>query len=152
VDGLRQQPDRAIGVVVVDLDGFKRVNDAGGHEAGDEVLRVVAARMQRNVREGDVLARMGGDEFVAVLTGDDLPDTLSDTAARLRAVIAEPVHGRRGVHFVRASVGCALGTTADEFSVLLATADAEMYRMKHGRPSVPALHVSVAHRQAPVLP
>ncbi len=152
VDGLRQQPDRAIGVVVVDLDGFKRVNDAGGHEAGDEVLRVVAARMRRSVHEGDVLARMGGDEFVAVLTGDDLPDTLADTAARLRAVIAEPVHGRRGVHFVRASVGCALGTTADEFSVLLATADAEMYRMKHGRASVPALHVSVALRQAPVLP
>jgi diguanylate cyclase (GGDEF)-like protein len=152
VDGLRQQPDRTIGVVVVDLDGFKRVNDAGGHEAGDEVLRVVAARMQRHMREGDMLARMGGDEFVAVLTGDDLGDTLADTAARLRAVIAEPVHGRRGVHFVRASVGCALGSTADEFSVLLATADAEMYRMKHGRTVASTLRVRAGHRQAPVLP
>jgi diguanylate cyclase (GGDEF)-like protein len=152
VDALRQRPNRAIGVLVVDLDGFKRVNDAGGHEAGDEVLRVVAARMQRHVREGDVLARMGGDEFVAVLSGDDLADTLADTAARLCAVIAEPVHGRRGVHFVRASVGCALGTAADEFSVLLATADAEMYRMKRGRPAGPALRVHARHRQALVLP
>src|ERR1044072_48203 len=82
VEALRQQPDRTIGVVVVDLDGFKRVNDAGGHEAGDEVLRVVAARMQRHRREGDMLARMGGDEFVAVLTGDDVADTLAETAGR----------------------------------------------------------------------
>jgi hypothetical protein len=56
------------------------------------------------------------------------------------------------VHFVRASVGCALGTAADEFSVLLATADAEMYRMKRGRPAGPALRVHARHRQALVLP
>jgi diguanylate cyclase (GGDEF)-like protein len=152
VDALQQQPDREIGVVVVDLDGFKRVNDAGGHEAGDEVLRAVAVRMQRHIREGDVLARMGGDEFVAVLTGHDLAGTLTDTAARLRAVVAEPVHGRRGVHFVRASVGWALGTVADEFSVLLATADAEMYRMKHGRAATAALRVHAGQRRATVLP
>ena len=133
VNALLQQPGRQIGVIVVDLDGFKRINDIAGHEAGDEVLRAVAQRMRRHVREGDVLARMGGDEFVAVLVGDDIADTLADTAERLRAVIAEPVHGRRGVHFVRASVGCALGAVTDDFSVLLATADTEMYRMKHGR-------------------
>ena len=152
VDTLRRQRGGEIGVLVVDLDGFKRVNDAGGHEAGDEVLRVVSARMQRHIREGDVLARMGGDEFVAVLTGDDLAGTLADTAARLRAVVAEPVQGRRGVHFVRASVGWALGTAADEFSVLLATADAGMYRMKHGQTTTAALRVRAGHRPATVLP
>jgi diguanylate cyclase (GGDEF)-like protein len=133
VDALLQHPGRQLGVIVVDLDGFKRVNDAGGHEAGDEVLSVVAARMQRHMRESDVLARMGGDEFVAVLVGDDIAARVADTAERLRGSIAEPVQGRRGVHFVRASVGCALGAVTDDFSVLLATADTEMYRVKHGR-------------------
>src|SRR4051794_33282498 len=128
VDQLLQQPGREVGVVVIDLDGFKRVNDAAGHEAGDEVLRVVADRMRRLVRESDVLARMGGDEFVAVLVGDDLGGVLPDLAARLRRVIAEPISGRAGVFQVGASVGCAVGAVGDDFSRLVADADAAMYR------------------------
>jgi diguanylate cyclase (GGDEF)-like protein len=107
---------------------------------------VVAERMQRHVRAGDILARMGGDEFVAVLAGDDVADALADTAERLRAVVAEPVHGRGAeVHFVRASVGCAVGAVGDDFSALIAAADAEMYRAKHRRQKSPMLRVHSGH-------
>jgi diguanylate cyclase (GGDEF)-like protein len=130
VDALRQQPGREIGVLVIDLNGFKRINDAAGHEAGDEVLRVVAARMRRHIRESDVLARMGGDEFVAVLTGDDLAGTLQETAARLAGVIAEPIEAGDRVHFVGASIGVAIGAVTGDFAALVAAADADMYRAK----------------------
>jgi diguanylate cyclase (GGDEF)-like protein len=124
-------PAQQVGVLVVDLDGFKKVNDDSGHEAGDEVLRAVAQRMRRHVREGDVLARLGGDEFVAVLVGNDVANVLTETAERLRAVIAEPIVGRSGVRRVTASVGVALGDVTDDFADLIAAADAEMYREKH---------------------
>jgi diguanylate cyclase (GGDEF)-like protein len=133
VDELLQQPGREVGVLVIDLDGFKRVNDAAGHEAGDEVLRIVADRMRRLVRETDVLARMGGDEFVAVVAGTAIGGVLQDLEARLRQVIAEPIRARTGIFHVGASIGCAVGAVGDDFSRLVAAADAAMYRSKHAR-------------------
>ena len=130
VDTLLSRPDQQVGVLMIDLNGFKRVNDAAGHTAGDEVLRVIAERMRRHIREGDVLARMGGDEFIAVLTGQNLDGTLRDTAARLIEVTAKPIETADGVHFVSASIGSALGETGDDFATLVAAADAEMYKAK----------------------
>ncbi|GLY99145.1 sensor domain-containing diguanylate cyclase [Actinoplanes sp. NBRC 103695] len=144
VNALLREPGREVGVLVLDLNGFKRVNDAAGHEAGDEVLRVVARRMRRHIREGDVLARMGGDEFLVVLSGENLAGPLRETADRLREVVSKPIETATGVHFVGASVGSALGTAGDDFGELVATADAEMYRVKRqrrlraGNPSIPA--------------
>ena len=146
VDALCEQTYGEVGVLVIDLDGFKRVNDAAGHEAGDEVLRVVAERMRRQMRTGDILARMGGDEFVAVIAGNDLEDAVRDTAERLRIAIAEPVHGRAGVHFVRASVGYTIGAVTDDFSKLVALADAEMYRAKHRRQRAQTVRLQPARR------
>ena len=130
VNTLLQQDGREVGVLMIDLNGFKRVNDASGHPAGDEVLRVVASRMRRHIREGDVLARMGGDEFIAVLAGHDLEGPLRETSARLIEVAAKPIETEDGVHFVSASIGSALGRTGDDFAKLVAAADAEMYRTK----------------------
>jgi diguanylate cyclase (GGDEF)-like protein len=125
-----------VGVLVVDLDGFKKVNDEAGHEAGDEVLQIVAQRLQNHLRPDDVLARTGGDEFVAVLTGDDLTGTLPETAQRLREAIREPICGRTGMYRIGASIGYAIGTAGQDFSRLIATADAAMYREKR-RASAP---------------
>jgi diguanylate cyclase (GGDEF)-like protein len=119
-----------VGVLVVDLDGFKKVNDDAGHEAGDEVLRIVAQRLQHHLRPDDLLARTGGDEFVAVLTGEDLSRVLPETAQRLRAAIRDPIRGPAGLHRIGASIGWAIGPAGEDFAPLVAAADAEMYREK----------------------
>lgn len=129
-DAIERQPGRQVAVLVVDLDGFKKINDAAGHEAGDEVLRVIAGRLRHRLPGHEVIARTGGDEFVAVVTGTGLAATIGDTAERLRAAIAEPVRGATGLHRVGASVGWAIGETGDDIEALAARADHAMYRQK----------------------
>ncbi|MER8819493.1 diguanylate cyclase [Mesorhizobium sp. M0991] len=127
-----QRYDRWVTVVFIDLDNFKFVNDTLGHNAGDELLKIVASRMVDCVRATDTVVRLGGDEFVVVLF--DQPanvDLVSETLQKLRAALAEPV--QLGAHLVRAtaSIGIANypkdGTDPD---TLLANADAAMYRAK----------------------
>lgn len=127
-----QRYDRWVTVVFIDLDNFKLVNDTLGHNAGDELLKTVAARMVECVRATDTVVRLGGDEFVIVLF--DQPtnvDLIAETLQKIRMAIAEPV--RLGAHRLRAtaSIGIASypkdGTNPD---ALLANADAAMYRAK----------------------
>lgn len=127
-----QRYDRWVTVVFIDLDNFKFVNDTLGHNAGDELLKIIASRMVDCVRATDTVVRLGGDEFVVVLF--DQPanvDLVSETLQKLRAALAEPV--QLGAHLVRAtaSIGIANypkdGTDPD---TLLANADAAMYRAK----------------------
>ncbi|PDQ18622.1 histidine kinase [Mesorhizobium sanjuanii] len=127
-----QRYDRWVTVLFIDLDNFKLVNDTLGHNAGDELLKIVAGRMVECVKATDTVVRLGGDEFVIVLF--DQPtnaDLISETLQKIRASIAEPVH--LGEHRLRAtaSIGIANypkdGTDPD---MLLANADAAMYRAK----------------------
>ena len=96
------------GVLFMDLDEFGLVNDSLGHDAGDEVLRVVADRLRRAIRSGDLLARHGGDEFVVVRHPVSDRDELVEYAGRLCQAVAEPVKYRGDTLVVTASVGVAL--------------------------------------------
>ena len=127
---MSQRPGSEVAVLLIDLDRFKLVNDSAGHRAGDEVLRAVADRLRQCVRDTDVLARTGGDEFVVVLSGTDVATAARSLAARLQDALSRPVQGRFGVHQVGASIGLAVSATPARFSDLLSEADAAMYAEK----------------------
>ncbi len=120
------------GLVYVDLDYFKQVNDLHGHLAGDLYLREVAVRMKHQLRAHDMLARLGGDEFAILLPQVRNRGELEEIAHRLQACLAEPFAGDGYVIHGSASIGIALypeeGTTQDR---LLSAADAAMYVNKH---------------------
>ncbi|WP_049822856.1 sensor domain-containing protein [Arthrobacter sp. H41] len=120
----------AVAVLFCDVDRFKSVNDTYGHHAGDQVLTLVAERLQSVVRQGDTVARLGGDEFV-VLCRDATPDRAATTAARLLAALRSPLTVDGTEITVSASVGIALSrpehTTAEE---LLRDSDDAMYAAK----------------------
>lgn len=118
----------------MDLDGFKGINDTLGHEAGDEVLRILARRLLTHARAGDCVARLGGDEFVMLLTGLRSAEDAVQIMARCLASVSEPMHlqGREAVQ-VGASVGIALalpGERMDSAQQLLQRADEAMYAAK----------------------
>ena len=122
-----------LAVGFLDLDGFKLVNDRHGHQAGDQLLRVIAGRMQRVVRAGDTLARIGGDEFVLVLPGISTSEQVIRVVGRLLAVIAEPVSWAGTTFRVSGSLGLTLhpeddaGAGAEQ---LMRHADLAMYAAK----------------------
>ena len=120
------------GLLFIDLDKFKAVNDTFGHRAGDDVLMVVAERLQRTVRGGDVVARLGGDEFVVVLESVDSEADVVTLANRLVDQVFIPIMTRQG-HQVRvgASIGVAISQDGlVEPDKILHEADAASYRAK----------------------
>jgi diguanylate cyclase (GGDEF)-like protein/PAS domain S-box-containing protein len=124
------QRGTSVGLLFVDLDGFKQVNDTFGHDAGDELLRQVSKRFSECVREGDVLARLGGDEFIALLPGAG-DDDAALVAQRLAACLTEPFVLAQGTVTVDASIGVATRTAGQSTpEQLLREADAAMYRAK----------------------
>ena len=120
-----------LGVLFLDLDLFKRVNDSLGHDAGDRLLRVVAERIQRAVREADMLFRMGGDEFTVLLEDVRGPEEAAMVSSRMLEAIAEPVQLQHHEISVSASIGIALYPRDDTVGErLLKSADTAMYRAK----------------------
>ncbi len=123
---------RVLAVAFLDLDGFKAINDDFRHEAGDQLLIAVANRMKQVLREGDTLARMGGDEFVAVLS--DLPDIEASVSmlTRLLTAAAEPVLFGEIALQVSASLGVTFYPQAEiiDEDQLLRQADQAMYQAK----------------------
>jgi diguanylate cyclase (GGDEF)-like protein/PAS domain S-box-containing protein len=124
---------RRVAVLYIDLDKFKPVNDTYGHVAGDELLQVLSVRMQKMMRETDIVARIGGDEFSVLLA--DLDDVSHSyiVACKLLDMLSQPVVSQRGTHTVGASIG--ISTYPDDGNdpqTLLRLADAAMYRVKQG--------------------
>ncbi|HEX8903351.1 MAG TPA: diguanylate cyclase, partial [Longimicrobiaceae bacterium] len=131
LDLLRRHPERGFAVMMLDLDRFKRVNDSFGHLAGDRLIQAAAARLRALMRDGDTVARFGGDEFALLL--DDVPsaDEALRGAERIQAGLAEPFALEGHELFVAASIGIALGQAGDDGpDELLRRADTAMYRAK----------------------
>jgi diguanylate cyclase (GGDEF)-like protein len=131
IDRAKRRTDCRFGVFLLDLDGFKVVNDSLGHLAGDQLLVEAAARIQTTLRANDIAARLGGDEFAVLL--DDLADEDAATAVaeRLRAVLAEPcvIEGQDIV--ISASIGIALNDELyEEPQDVIRDADIAMYSVK----------------------
>jgi diguanylate cyclase (GGDEF)-like protein/PAS domain S-box-containing protein len=122
--------DRVVGVVYVDLDGFKKVNDHNGHLVGDRVLAAVARRLAAGVRPGDVLARLGGDEFAVLCPNLDRPEQVENIAARVRDALSTPVRSDARTWMVGVTVGTAVARAGQTAEELLAAADASMYWAK----------------------
>lgn len=122
-----------VALLLLDLDRFKDVNDALGHQVGDEVLKLISDRLGRSVKEADLVARLGGDEFAVVLTvlGDDAEATALAVAARLRLLLDDPVT----IDGVRIRSGGSIGVALAPFHAtdphaLLQHADVAMYQAK----------------------
>jgi diguanylate cyclase (GGDEF)-like protein len=124
-------PDRHAGLLFVDLDEFKQVNDAYGHDAGDELIRKAAHRLESTARAGDGVARLGGDEFAIVLTDVGEDEQLRAAEARVRAAFREPFALGEIELCIGASVGGGVwpkdGPSVNE---LVSHADAAMYEDK----------------------
>jgi diguanylate cyclase (GGDEF)-like protein len=118
-------------VLFVDLDGFKTINDRGGHAAGDDALKIMARILRHAVREDDVVARVGGDEFVVVLTNFCVPAGIADIIERISHAVAA-VHplGEDDPTRFGVSIGHAETEFGKPFSVAVAGADADAYRVK----------------------
>jgi diguanylate cyclase (GGDEF)-like protein len=131
----RQQ--QALALLMVDIDGFKEVNDTYGHAIGDAALQWIAAQLQRTVRRFDVCARLGGDEFGILLPGSDLARALiSAERIRRRVEVSQPhVLPIGGPHRVTASIGVATLTGDGEAAALITEADRALYLAKAGRPA-----------------
>jgi len=128
-----QRSQATTAVLVIDLDSFKTVNDSLGHPAGDELLVRVASRLQERLRPGDLLGRLGGDEFLVVREDCKSPAEAAVLARDLIAALAAPVRLACGIDaYVTASIGISLHPVDGSMGVveLLRDADAAMYRAK----------------------
>ncbi len=130
---LTRRQSGKLAVVYIDLDEFKPVNDAFGHEAGDQLLVEIAHRMRSELREEDTLARLGGDEFAAIVMNVQDDPALESLLMRLLARVAEPVWVADHSVEVSASVGYTLFPQAEDLDgdQLLRQADQAMYQAKH---------------------
>lgn len=130
VSSLSKRNRTSIGVMMVDIDHFKRINDSFGHQFGDQVLRYVASSMKKSLRDSDLLGRYGGEEFLAFLSSVE-PDSLSAVAEKMRRNVEK---GNREQGNVTVSIGLARGRilsdVEDEIHALIKTADENLYKAK----------------------
>jgi diguanylate cyclase (GGDEF)-like protein len=133
----RRSPGRAMALLFLDLDGFKRVNDTHGHDAGDRLLVEVARRLERCVRDRDAVGRWAGDEFVVLLTDEEAARRADTLASRIDAALREPFAAAGGLP-ISVSIGVSTAVAGtEELSALVARADQRMYAAKAARSSSP---------------
>ncbi|MGM0858285.1 MAG: diguanylate cyclase domain-containing protein [Pseudomonadota bacterium] len=127
-----QRHQTGLALLFVDIDRFKHINDAYGHAVGDEVLCTVARRLEGCVRETDTVARMGGDEFIVLLTDITSVDTISMKMAQIRDTMSEPLGAEfDGIDMPSCSIGVAVyPVDGEDAESLMSQADGDMYRMK----------------------
>lgn len=132
VDALLAAPD-GLGLLIIDLDGFKYVNDRHGHTVGDEVLVVIGRRLRAFARPDDIVARYGGDEFVVATRASEAD--LRTLVERMVVDLREPFLTSAGPISVAASIGYSYhhGTEPNDFTSLLRAADHAMYEIKAAR-------------------
>jgi diguanylate cyclase (GGDEF)-like protein/PAS domain S-box-containing protein len=130
-----QRHDSSLALLFLDINDFKGINDVHGHAAGDQVLRMIARRLQGCVRETDTVARMGGDEFTVLLTDIQSQGDVCEKVAQILAVMAEPPDADS---FVLTMPSCSIGIACypadgEDADTLLSHADDDMYRIKRQR-------------------
>lgn len=131
--GRLQAEHTPVAVLYADLDAFKPVNDTHGHDAGDELLQLAARRLVTHTGHDDLVARVGGDEFVVLAVGVADQETAEAIAARLEAMLEGSYRIASGVVEVSASIGAIVATPAVAASRLLSLADGAMYARKAAR-------------------
>jgi diguanylate cyclase (GGDEF)-like protein/PAS domain S-box-containing protein len=129
---LARRNEKSFAVMFVDLDGFKKVNDNYGHDAGDTVLKEVAKRLCSGVRQTDTVARIGGDEFLVILTELQEAGDAGRVAKKLIRIVSQPV----AVGSAHLSIGCSIGiatypTNGGNIDQLIKLADDAMYSVKN---------------------
>lgn len=128
---IRSRSPDPFGLVFIDLDGFKKVNDVYGHAIGDAILRLVAARLRSQLRDRDRVCRVGGDEFVCIVSPPTDIERLRAIGLRLQKTVSRPYNHAKDDYVVGCSIGLSLypehGRSVDE---LLQQADQAMYRAK----------------------
>ncbi len=127
-----QRHQRSLAVMFLDLDRFKEINDTLGHDAGDELLKVVSERLELCVRGGDTVSRPGGDEFVIILSEISQQQDVAQVAEKMLALLATPVQIREHRLTITSSIGIAIYQigSQDDAERLMKKADIAMYRAK----------------------
>ncbi len=138
----------SLGLLHIDLDHFKEINDTYGHRAGDTVLRKTAAAIQGAIRKSDLVARIGGDEFVVVCAGSTDLRFLSEVAHRLHDAITQPVKAGDRTLTIEASIGAAQSSGPKcDGTKLLAQADFALYEAKASGRNAVALYDATLHKR-----
>ena len=120
----------SLAVLLINLDNFKRVNDSLGHQAGDTVLREMATRLRSCIRKSDTVARMGGDEFIVLLSELNNPNDAEDVAIKLLDAITEPLLIGRHDICITASIGISIFPDSEDIDTLFKNADLAIDRVK----------------------